>query len=585
VREKEKKLERHAGKVYFGDTFGLTASAEHTHFPVTRTMRFFLISLLWAAFVCVPAPLPAAGLYEMPPGASGPAVYTFQVETLSIRANAEAHTRKLRQQGYPAYICVFSTQDDRQLFKIRIGSYAAEQEARAAVQAYTTRTGRPAFLVQTSAEDRSFPPSVADPARSASAPAAPARDRPVAVPPSRAAGEDYFTVQTATVRDRALAERHRRQLADRGLDAYSVSRATADGTALYKIRFGRFASEGEADDAARIYEREQGTACLVVQSRRDISAVPPPGAVQPAAGSSAAPAAVRDADTEPDQEPVYYTIQTATEIEKGPAEQFLQRLRDKGYPAYMLEKPTTAGRTLYQIRFGRYLDEASARAAARSYSETEKRDHLVVRSQVALDPALTARQPAISPAPVTSVRPLAADSPVAVADGDWPAKTTTIYGYRWPEDELNLTNTYERIPPNLRHTIEYVSVYPVRYLGPGSESESLLVESTTHGRQAVRLAGVTFPSPAALERLYAHCAEHYRTVPLRLKYNPNAVSGARAVIAQIHLKDGEYINREVLSQGLGVYCPETVVPGQEHELQQAVRGAQAGQRGMWAEAE
>ena len=75
-----------------------------------------------------------------------------------------------------------------------------------------------------------------------------------------------------------------------------------------------------------------------------------------------------------------YAIQVAAFNQRGPATALAGRLTDAGYPAYVIEAPPRAERTVFRVRIGTYLDRQAAEAVGRRVRDEQALDwYLVTR--------------------------------------------------------------------------------------------------------------------------------------------------------------------------------------------------------------
>jgi len=123
----------------------------------------------------------------------------------------------------------------------------AEQKPRAAsneIEPQTTDTAKPAASVKVVKSDT-------DPAYIAS-------------------GEPYFTIQVATLKDKAKAESILAKLRKDGYAAYVSEKADSTGTVRYKLRIGKYKTRKEAKQAAGSYFSSKQTPFIIVQSKEAI---------------------------------------------------------------------------------------------------------------------------------------------------------------------------------------------------------------------------------------------------------------------------------------------------------------------------
>jgi cell division septation protein DedD len=239
--------------------------------------------------------------------------------------------------------------------------------------------------------------------------------------PVRAGQDSPYTIQVETLSFEPAARAVVNRLKARGYKAYFESQAAADEKMIYKVRFGRFATREQADVAAQDYRRNEQRECFVVQAMlHPVPASPAMEAVPEEASPSveeasplveevssavsvstpalkrpeaAAGKARGDADGRE-----FYTVQIAAKADKFVAQEFVDRLHRKGYPAFVLGPDAGDVKPFYRIRIGRYETRAQAEQAGRDYAEREQGDYLVVLSPVELPDEGKAAGPEVSAA-------------------------------------------------------------------------------------------------------------------------------------------------------------------------------------------
>ena len=73
-----------------------------------------------------------------------------------------------------------------------------------------------------------------------------------------------------------------------------------------------------------------------------------------------------------------YSLQIMTILEKAKADEELQKVRKRGYKAYLYEYSTQTGKVIYKLRSGKYASRAAAVAAARDYEHKEGTTVMIV---------------------------------------------------------------------------------------------------------------------------------------------------------------------------------------------------------------
>ncbi|MCX8043153.1 MAG: SPOR domain-containing protein [Desulfobacterota bacterium] len=100
------------------------------------------IGIIWC--LCLISLSPA----ESQPDAIGQGSYCIQVIVLSSRAAADSYIHELRQKGYDAFIAPMQTRDGSTKYRVRIGSFAREEEARKFGIAFSEKEKKPHVVVR-----------------------------------------------------------------------------------------------------------------------------------------------------------------------------------------------------------------------------------------------------------------------------------------------------------------------------------------------------------------------------------------------------------------------------------------------------
>jgi len=77
----------------------------------------------------------------------------------------------------------------------------------------------------------------------------------------------------------------------------------------------------------------------------------------------------------------YFTIQVASFATKPFAESSLKRLKQKGYPAYLVVKENADSSVLYKLRVGKYKTLNQARTVAESWHDSQIKSYIIVQSK------------------------------------------------------------------------------------------------------------------------------------------------------------------------------------------------------------
>lgn len=494
-----------------------------------------------------------------------------------------------------------------------------------------------------------------------------------------------FTLQVMTLLDKFTADTELQKLRNRGYSAYIAEYSTESGKVLYKIRSGKYANRSSALAAAKKYQEQEGVAVMVVTASDDAPAgkaqagrnasIPDSAEKQKNAGGKNVRITVKDADKaarptslqekvaaldrgrmpeqdkktsdrEPDDS-IWFTLQTSTEPDKQSAERRINQLGRKGYEAYCLETPLQNGKTQFKIRIGKYGSPEEAGLAAQKFNTRERRGCMVVKisptrslesnQPVAEGGAVAEGQrhgetddiettpprgletkssgqkneslddtgnmppadmpsepepsqpiagsPEIAPAPESAEQTTRSDNnPEQMEAADnaveeiAPKRMTKIYAYRMESGAVNLTNRYEDIPEAVRHTIEYIALFPVHIKELAKNGSRLTLEAEGQQTEIV-LAGFSMPKKNESVRAYL---EGLKTKPLRLKYSPGQTTKEGAIAGRLFLKEGSYVNLDMVRKGLGECSVQTLLSNEQEAFRQAQEAARRERVGIWA---
>lgn len=273
----------------------------------------------------------------------------------------------------------------------------------------------------------------------------------------------------------------------------------------------------------------------------------------------------------------YYTVQVMVISERNRANAFAlrDRLREKGFEAYVLSPRGADGRVTHKIRIGRFPRRGEALRLAERLKQTEGLKPLVLKSWLSLveekaparpEAARDKRIPAASPSPKESppgILALAAEpppgpkpaekppsEPPSMVRAPWPRSTTRIYVYRDSRGALHVTNRMDTIPPKERAKIEKITVYPALYLSPGSRPGRLLLQMAGKTEEVV-LDGVEPLETASEADFQAFFEAHLAGRPLRVEYDPRRSTAKGVIYGGVTYRDGRRVNEEVVRAGLG----------------------------------
>jgi hypothetical protein len=293
---------------------------------------------------------------------------------------------------------------------------------------------------------------------------------------------------------------------------------------------------------------------------------------------------------------LFFSIQVEAITSKAQAQALEKNLIQKGYPAHIEEAEDNAGKTVYQVRIGKYTSRSKAEAAGRTFYKKEKKPYWVTAVQsdeaapdspAAIKPGRDAGAEKDPPDAGTTHEEAEEQAPVRAGRGDLgaqngPAAVTRIYTYRGAQGNLCITNNPVKIPREQQNSVESISVFPVTFIA-FNQKEKILVLEIEQREQKVKLLGVSLPSSAVVEQVAAYCEKNLKAVPLRLKYAPVRDNKKDAPIAgTIILKQGSLTNLEIIRLGLAP-CAAENLPGQfRKDCTEAEEAARSSRVGIWA---
>jgi len=315
-----------------------------------------------------------------------------------------------------------------------------------------------------------------------------------------------------------------------------------------------------------------------------------------------------------------YCIQVIVLSSREAAETYAAELRRKGYDTTIAPLQKQDGGTLYRVRIGLFATEHEARRFGLAFSEKEKKPHVVVRLHDQPFPQPSPQQQPAMPKPPPQDNatlediPDETDLPVESLAQPQPAAGTTvpqemppavppapsdkkskeadaldagspavikIFAFRQPNGSLKITNNYFSIPDELRKNIEYISIYPVEFLSCDASGSHIfcLVDGT---EKPLRLAGVSLPSGKQSALVGTYFSQQLKKAPVRIRYNPWQTTSDGKLIARLYTREGLLINLELLKNGIGRFCADTVPPEMQEAFRKAEQQARNEKRGVWA---
>ncbi len=376
---------------------------------------------------------------------------------------------------------------------------------------------------------------------------------------------NFFTFQLATLSIKDSAEQMLVSLKKKGYPAYKLVLKTKKNKVLYKIRVGRYKTRMEAEKAAEKFKAKEHKPYFIVKTTHPEStsnkqkqkvASTLKKNIEKKVSKSVTPVKQQNHG-------IFYTIQVRTELNKKLAETAVKKLQKKGYPAYIVVKKTNKGLILYKIRIGKYKMQKQAKQVSIKYHKKEKKPAIVVKS----NPNILHAQ-------------LVSDTEKKPAESiAWPSGVSKIFAYRGDDGELNLTNNFQSIPEHSRNRIEYISIFPVKFLR--TKAATLTCDVIGNQKQ-IKLRGIKCSSKKFPDIAIKYLEENIKDVPVRLKYNPGQITKKGIISGRFYLKNGTYINLEMVQKGIAASEMTDLSPDQQAEFKEAELNAKEKKAGIWA---
>jgi hypothetical protein len=306
------------------------------------------------------------------------------------------------------------------------------------------------------------------------------------------------------------------------------------------------------------------------------------------------------------EEAVFFTVQVGSYSNEAHARAFQETLAKKKYPAYLSELPNPGGKPVYKLRIGKFKTRKEAEAFGTLFQKREKMSYLIVsvasarrttptaEAQTAVDYAVPAEGKELlssSPSPALPLPPRPEEkgvqentAPEKLVGADktipWPESSSTIYVYKTEDESLHVTNRADQIPERLRARIESVSTFPVMFLAFEPETGTLRLK-VDGKEESVKLIGTAFPSSQAIRSASVFCETNLMGMPLRFEYCPAKRDLSGLLPGRLGLREGNWINLELVRQGIASYSAEGVPLDQQTSFEAAEAAAKKEKIGIW----
>jgi hypothetical protein len=289
----------------------------------------------------------------------------------------------------------------------------------------------------------------------------------------------------------------------------------------------------------------------------------------------------------------FFTIQLGAFASPAHLEPLPKRLEEKGYPVYVVDVRKADGSTLFKLRMGHYASLAEAKAAGVELQRREQVNYFIVKSDarvVATPPPepvgssdLPEAEPVSQPTPVEGTPTRATDRPAGEAAVDrQPQGVTWVYSFRDPKGDLHITNSYGRIPEDLRDAVTRIVIFPVRYLAATARGAGLVLQVGDEQLE-MALADVELPAGLLSAPMHDYLDGMLQGELLRLKFNPQQTSPDGLVYGRLYLRDGICVNHDLVRRGLGRCCLENTPPEEHEALRKAEERARSEKVGVWSD--
>ncbi|MCJ7829909.1 MAG: thermonuclease family protein, partial [Desulfobacterales bacterium] len=221
-------------------------------------------------------------------------------------------------------------------------------------------------------------------------------------------------------------------------------------------------------------------------------------------------------------------------------------------------------------------------AAGVELQHREQVNYFIVKSDARVVGAPGAKI-APPPEPVEGAPTRETDRPAREAAVDrQPEGITWIYSFQDSRGDLHITNSYGRIPEDLRDAVNRIAIFPVRYLAATARGNGLVLRVGDE-QLKMALADVELPAGLLSAAVHDYLDGILQGELLRLKFNPQRTSPDGLVYGRLYLPDGICVNHDFVRRGLGRCCLENTPPEEHEALRKAEERARSEKVGMWSD--
>jgi len=216
--------------------------------------------------------------------------------------------------------------------------------------------------------------------------------------------EKLYSVQVGSFKTQARADAKVQRLVEKGYAPYIYHGANSKGALWYTVRIADFADVEAAIGVAREFRTREDSAVALTHHDSLMLVKTPEGKrieIEPfedsapeepvddkAEGGDELEAAPGEETVEEDEdagsliasaEANRYSVQVGAFLKKENADKFAEKLKGRGYPAYVFHYTDSAGNAWNAVRSGDFRDLATAREAAADFEEKEIITTIVTR--------------------------------------------------------------------------------------------------------------------------------------------------------------------------------------------------------------
>lgn len=386
------------------------------------------------------------------------------------------------------------------------------------------------------------------------------------------APEEGFTLQLMFGADRKACQKLQEHLTAKGFDAQVYESVNDLGAKMYRVRVGTFKTKDEAAASASQL-RADNFQCFV----RPISSLPiertrEPETARPGPAESEPDPAVAAAgrDTRNLPESLKTKIKAITQADNATGAE-TNAPEDAGH----IDETDLAEEGI--------LDDEGGAVEQPQLQAPETVRRLAATKRQSGDPSDnqsgSARSEKERKPPAVGVARSNRPDEEAAGDGQ-SAQNTKIYKYYDGQGILNLTNSYKKIPMELRKNIREIIVFPVRIIA--FDARDLLFKIEMGGEEKkLRLVdvkpGVRPPQGESLGSF----KERVHNSQCRLIYDPGSIESGGLLLGSLYLKTGESVGLDMVRRGIALSNQDKLPANKRQKFLDAQEQAKNKKMGIW----